>query len=153
MIVAQLIAHGLFGVALLGAITHQLVALLCQRPGRAGGFFARYAAVQPERFTRAVVVLFLLAAAMGASVYPSYRLDVRIPFEEMGLAWAVGIFELKEHLAGIGLGCLAVYAALWRPEFATTHARDRLFGTALLACIIWFDFIVGHILNNLRGLT
>jgi hypothetical protein len=46
-------------------------------------------------------------------LYPSYRLDVRIPFEEMSLGWAVGSFELKEHAGGVALGMLPAYAFLW----------------------------------------
>jgi hypothetical protein len=30
---------------------------------------------------------------------------------------------------------------------------DRKIITLLLAAIAWFDFIVGHVLNNIRGLA
>jgi hypothetical protein len=33
-----------------------------------------------------------------------------------------------------------------------SHARDRLAITAILGFIVWWDFLVGHVLNNIRGL-
>ena len=152
MLVARLIVHGLLAVVLLGAITHQLVAFLVRRSAGGPSFLAHYAAVRPERFTRAIIVMFLLTLGLGATIYPAYRVDVRIPFEEMSLGWAVGLFELKEHFAGLGLGTLPLYASVWQPERAS-HRLERCMVTLFLGAIVWFDFIVGHLLNNLRGLT
>lgn len=152
MSVALLILHGLVAVALLGAITHQLVSAL-RTPKPAGlGFIRRYAGVNERLFTRAVVWLYLAAVVLGAVIYPAYRLEVRVPFEEMFLGWAVGSFELKEHFAGIALGVLPFYAWLWRPDQAETHRRDRIAVTTLLAFVVWWDFLIGHVLNNIRGL-
>lgn len=153
MLVARLIVHGLLAVALLGAVTHQLTAFVSGRAARGAGFLARYAAVRPESFTTAIIVLFLVTLGLGATIYPAYRVDVRIPFEEMSLGWAVGLFELKEHLAGLGLGTLPLYAYVWRRELGESHRLDRCMVTVFLGAIVWFDFIVGHVLNNLRGLT
>jgi hypothetical protein len=154
MLIARLIVHGLLAVALLGAITHQLVALLW----RAGesvqpvSFVNHYRAARQQLFTRAIVTLYIVTLILGATLYPSYRVDVRVPFEEMSLGWAVGSFELKEHLAGLGLGVLPLYATLWRPRFDDSHRRDRKLVTAFVASVVWFDFLVGHVLNNIRGL-
>jgi hypothetical protein len=153
MIVARLIVHLLIAVALLGAVTHQVAALLAGASIGPRQFIGRYVAVRPERFARAIVVLYILVVGLGSTLYPSYRVDVRTEFEDMGLAWAVGLFELKEHAAAIGLGMLPLYAHLWRPQFADSHARDRLLISLFLAVVIWFDFLVGHVLNNIRGLS
>lgn len=153
MTVALLIFHGLAAVALLGAITHQFVSALRGGAGRGGGFFNRYAGVQQKTFTIAVVILFLNSLVLGAIIYPAYRLDVRVPFEQMSLGWAVGLFELKEHFAGIGLGILPFYVWAWQAERLERHRVDRLATTALLTFIVWWDFLVGHVLNNIRGLT
>jgi len=61
------------------------------------------------------------------------------------------LFELKEHFAGIGLMSLPFYAQSWRSP--QTHPRDRIMMSCLLAFIVWWDFIVGHILTNIRGLA
>jgi hypothetical protein len=149
---ALLILHGLVGVALLGAITHQLVSALRQRVPHGGSFFERYSGVNQRTFTVAVVCLYVAGVTLGAIIYPNYRLNVRIPFEEMRLAWAVGLFELKEHFAGIGLCVLPVYVYTWQTERIETHRLDRMAITALLAFVVWWDFLVGHVLNNIRGL-
>jgi hypothetical protein len=153
MATALLILHGLVGVALLGAITHQLVSVLRRHTVRSGSFVDRYTGVSQRIFTVTVVCLYVAGVTLGAVVYPSYRLNVRIPFEEMQLGWAIGLFELKEHFAGIGLAALPLYAYTWRAEVAETLRRDRIAITALLAFIVWWDFLVGHVLNNIRGLA
>jgi hypothetical protein len=152
MDIALLICHGLAGVALLGAITHQLASAVRARPARSTAILDRYAGVNQRVFTVAVVLLYLAGVILGAIIYPSYRLNVRVPFEQMSLGWAVGLFELKEHFGGIGLALLPAYAWLWRSDQAESHRIDRMAVTALLAFIVWWDFLVGHVLNNIRGL-
>ncbi len=153
MTVALLIFHGLAGVALLGAITHQFVSLLRTGGRRGSGFLGRYSGVQQRTFTSAIIFLYLNSVVLGGIIYPAYRLDVRVPFEQMSLGWAVGLFELKEHFAGIGLGMLPFYAWVWQNERAESHRIDRIAITALLAFTVWWDFLVGHVLNNIRGLA
>ena len=73
----------------------------------------------------------------------------RLEFREFG------VFEIKEHLIAIGLGLLPAYWQVWRqPNDAqgaqTVSARRAL--TWLLAVFVWWGFIVGHVLNNIRGL-
>ena len=154
MLIARLIVHGLLAVTLLGAITHQLVALLwgAGKTAQPASFVSHYRAARQQLFTRAIVALYIATLVLGATLYPTYRVDVRIPFEEMSLGWAVGSFELKEHLAGLGLGSLPLYAHIWRPQFNDGHRRDRTMVSAFLALVVWFDFLVGHVLNNIRGL-
>ena len=159
MTIALLILHGLLAVSLLGAITHQLVSLLRGRHAPAAdrhhpksSFMGRYLSVGQSGFTMAIVVLYFLTFVLGGIIYPAYRIDVRIPFEEMRLAWAVGLFEVKEHWGGIGVGVLPLYAYVWRAQNSTSHGRNRMMITVLLALIVWADFIIGHVLNNIRGL-
>jgi hypothetical protein len=153
MVTLLLILHGLVGVALLGALTHQTVSMLRRRAAHGAAFLDRYGGVNAPTFTVTIVVAYIVQVALGGLVYPSYRIDVRIPFEEMALGWAIGLFELKEHFAGLGLALLPMYVLVWRPDSAATHRRERIAITLLLAFVVWWDFIVGHILNNLRGLA
>jgi hypothetical protein len=144
-----LTAHLLVGVALLGAITHQAVGLL--RPAALQGrhFMVRYAQVDRSIFTISIAVLFALSVLLGGVLYLNYRLNVRVPFEQVSLGWAVGIFELKEHFGGIGIGILPAYVWAWR----SPDAGGRVALTLVLAVIAWWNFLVGHILNNLKGLA
>jgi hypothetical protein len=153
MVIFLLILHALVGVALLGALTHQVVSALRGRPVRSGSFIDRYSGVNQKAFTTVVAVLYVAGLLVGATIYPSYRLEVRIPFEEMSLGWAVGLFEMKEHFAGIGLGLLPLYASLWREDSDSVNRRNRIGITLVLACIVWWAFIIGHVLNNIRGLS
>jgi hypothetical protein len=153
VIIFLLIVHSLVGVALLGALTHQSVSTLRGGSVRGGSFVNRYSAVNQRTFTTAVVLLYVVGLLLGATIYPSYRLEVRIPFEEMSLGWAVGLFEMKEHFAGIGLGLLPLYASLWREDLNPTDHRNRVAITLVLAGIVWWAFIIGHVLNNIRGLS
>ena len=157
MTIALLIAHGLIAVALLGAITHQAVSVLrSSRPSPAStaqrSFLTRYSRVNDRSFTAAIAVLFVATAVLGGIIYPAYRIDVRIPFEEMGLTWAVGLFEIKEHWGAVGLGTVPLYLQTWRSEDSAGSHTARLALTLLLALIVWNDFLVGHLLNNIRGL-
>lgn len=150
LIVTLLILHGLIGVALLGALTHQCATFV--RAGSRRSFAGRYASVAPRGFVAAVVICCIAEIVTASLLYPTYRLDVRIPFEEMALGWAVGLFELKEHAGGIALGMLPAYAFLWARGEDENLREARIIVTVSLAGIVWFDFLVGHILNNIRGL-
>jgi hypothetical protein len=153
VIVLLLILHGLVGVALLGAITHQAVAASIRQPAPATSFARRYVRVLPKAFPAAVIVLFVANTVLGGVIYPTYRVDVRVPLEEMQLAWAVGVFEIKEHFGGIGLAMLPLYAWCWLDRGAAPADRHaRAVVTWLLAFVVWFTFVSGHVINNVRGL-
>ena len=153
MIVVLLILHALLAVALLGAITHQALSVLTIAPSNGRWtFLDRFRGVDATAYATPIVVLFAITAVGGALLYPQYRIDVRPALEDTQNVAANGVFEIKEHLAAIGLGLLPAYWLFWRqprgPETATT--RRNL--TWLLAFFVWWSFIVGHVLNNIRGL-
>ncbi len=150
MITAFLILHGLLAVALLGAITHQ--ALATARRAATPNFIARYRSVGAAGYANAVVVLFIVTCIGGAILYPPYRLDVRPTLEDLDLRAANGVFEIKEHLAAIGLGLLPAYWFFWRQPLSADGVIARRYLTWLLAFIVWWNFLVGHVLNNIRGL-
>lgn len=155
MTVFLLLTHGLLAVTLLGALTHQVVALLQgNQPGHAASrsFPGRYARAGRVGFAGVVAMLYVLCFILGAVIYPAYRLDVRIPFEEMGLISYVGLFEVKEHWGGVGVGVLPLYLQVWKTEHLANHHWTRAVVTVVLSIIAWSDFLIGHFLNNTRGL-
>jgi hypothetical protein len=145
-----LIVHGLVAVALLGAITHQAASVWMPARRPAGSFVARFRAVPGASYANAVVVLYLLAWLLGAVIYATYRIEVRVVIEQLEMWPAHGAFELKEHYASLGLGMLPAYWYFWRQP-AAEHVRARDGVTLLLAVITWWNFLVGHVLNNIRG--
>ena len=153
MIVALLIVHGLLAVALLGAITHQAWSVLPRRAAAGPiSFVGRFRTVDSSAYATAVVVLFVVTAIGGGLLYPQYRLDVRTALEDLQLRAANGIFEIKEHLVAIGLGVLPTYWFFWRAPLGSEQAAARRYLTWLLAFIVWWSFLVGHVLNNIKGL-
>lgn len=156
-----LLLHGLVAVALLGGVTHQFVASLASRKAGGAGFLQRYSRVSPPLFTAVIAGLYVANTLLGGILYPAYRLGVRVPLEELRLIWVVGLFELKEHFAAIGLGILPLYVAAWRAPAPAGASGGMAAGLAAgrpglagaIAFIVWFDFLCGHYINNLRGLT
>ena len=146
------ITHALLAVALLGALTHQAAAVLAPpRANSGGGFVTHFRAVSGPRYATAVCVLWLLAFILGGWIYTKYRIYVRIPIEQEGLYKTLGAFELKEHVASIGLGLLPVYWHFWKNARNATYDSARKWLTVVLAAICWYAFLTGHVVNNVRG--
>lgn len=150
MITTLLMFHMLVTVALIGAITHQALAVWWPVTAGPGSFFTSFRAVRAGAYTNAVVVLYVLAVIAGALLYPDYRIDVRTFLEAMRLKAANGAFEVKEHYAALGLGMLPVYWLYWRKTLME-HVGARKAITLVLAFTVWWNFVVGHVLNNIRG--
>lgn len=151
MIAFWTILHGLLAIALAGAITHQGLTVW-RKPAPASWFFDRFRAIPAARFANAIVVLYVLTFALGGSIYPRYVLDVKGAVIDSGMRTAVGVFQLKEHLAVIALGLLPVYWHFWRGVPLTEGLATRRFLTTFLLLVTWWNLIVGHVLNNIRGL-
>ena len=152
MIVALLIFHGLLAVALLGALTHQAFSVAAAKSDKRS-FFARFRNVNAAAYATPVVLLFVVTALGGGLLYPDYRVEVRPALEDLQMRAANGIFEIKEHLVAVGLGVLPGYWFFWRAPLAPEEATTRRYLTWLLAFLVWWAFLTGHVLNNIRGLA
>ena len=152
MWVALVITHGLLAFLLLGAITHQVVSVWAPVRAGAGNFVARFRAVGSKNYVNAIIVLYLVTAAMGALIYTNYRITARLTLEQGHFWRSFGAFELKEHLIAIGLALLPAYWYFWQPSSGAGDARTRNALTTLLAFIVWWAFLAGHVANNIRGL-
>src|SRR5262245_20711253 len=150
-----LIIHGLLAVALLGALTHQAMAVAMpvrQVAGAGGpGFVTRFRTVTGPAYATAVCVLWVLTFIAGAYIYTKYRIYVRIPIEQEGYWKTQGFFELKEHFASFGLGLLPIYWYFWKNAQNTEYDGARKGSTLVLTAMCWFIFITGHVVNNVRG--
>jgi len=147
--IALLVCHGIVAVLLIGAVTHQAIALWLPAKRPSHGWWQALGAVHPERYVRAVVVLYVTTVLLGMLLYPSFSIDVRAAFLDAHRPWATGLFEVKEHAAAVGLALLPAYAAVWTPN--ASSASRRAF-TTLLTVITWWNFLVGHVVNNVHGL-
>ena|SRR5271166_4064622 len=148
---ALLIIHGLVAVALLGAVTHQTLATWAPAGARPGSFFARFRAVPSASFANAVVVLYLVSAALGAVVYLNFKVDIQ-PYLERDRHWrALGFLDLKEDFIAIGLGLLPAYWVCWRRPSAGEPGRTRAALTTVFAFVVWWGFLTGHVVNDIMG--
>ena len=150
MWIVLLITHGLLAVTLLGAITHQAVSVNW-RTGKAN-FVERFASVGSRVYVNAIVVLFVITFLFGAVIYANYRTEVRPVFEDLVWYSSVGVFELKEHFIALTLALLPTYWLIWKKIPLTEQVALRRITTVLVALVVWYGFLVGHVLNNLRGL-
>jgi hypothetical protein len=158
VIQVMLIVHGLLAAALLGAITHQAFSVGYRRRGQPGpvgstrDFVSRFRSVNSPTFTNVIVMLFAVTMLFGGLLYPRYRIDVRPMLEDMQLRAANGVFEAKEHFAAVGFGLLPAYWLAWRLPHTMEYAEARRYLTWILAFVVWWNFLVGEVLNNIRGL-
>ena len=153
MITVLLIVHGLLAVFLLGAITHQAMSILKRPAGSPRrSFIDKFGGVNAGAYANPIIVLFVVTAIGGAFLYPQYRIDVRPSLEDLQMRAANGVFEIKEHMAAIGLGILPVYAVAWKTPLTAEQAGPRRYLTLILAFLVWWSFLVGHVLNNIKGL-
>jgi hypothetical protein len=148
-----LIIHALLAVALIGALTHQAMSVLAPVQGTAssGGILTRFRAVQGSSYAGAVCALWMLTFLVGALIYTKYRLYVGIPLEQEGFWKTLAAFELKKHMASIGLGLLPIYWYFWKNPYDPEFDGPRKWLTVCLAGMVWYMFLVGHVVNNVLG--
>lgn len=151
MATTLLILHGLVAVALIGAITHQALATCAPPNAKPNSFFGRFRAIPAAGFANAIVLLYLTSWLLGAVVYLYFKVDIQ-PTLERDRHWhAMGFLDLKEDFVVIGLGVLPAYWFCWRWTDNSQHHHLRAPLTVLLAFIVWWSFIVGHVMNDIRG--
>jgi hypothetical protein len=152
MIQVLLVLHVLVGAALLGALTHQSFSVARKPVAPPRSFIERFRGVNSPTFTNVVVLLFVANVTLGGLLYPRYRVDVRPTLEDLQLRAANGVFETKEHFAAVALGLLPAYWLAWRAPLVPARADTRKHLTWILAFVVWWSFVVGEILNNIKGM-
>jgi hypothetical protein len=151
MATTLLILHGLVAVGLLGAITHQTLTVWAPSGVPPRNFFNRFRAVPTAAFANAIIILYLVTALLGAVVYLYFKVDIQ-PDLQRDRHWsALGLLELKEDFLAVGLGLLPAYWVCWRLPLAAERGGTRAALTAVLAFIVWWSFLVGHIMNDIMG--
>lgn len=102
--------------------------------------------------TALLIIHGLVAVALlGAILYLYFNVSIKPELERAGHSPALGLFELKEHFVSIGLGLLPAYWVCWRPPCADEPGPTRPALTAILAFIVWWSFLIGHVINNIMG--
>jgi len=152
MITTLLILHGLVAVLLIGGITHQAIGVWKSKPVPSTTFFQSLVNVRGMTYVNAMCILYVATAILGGIVYPTYVLDVKGSLTDAQMNAAIGGFEIKEHFAIIGLTMLPSYWYLWKKVPATEFKTARQLNTTIIAIMVWTTFVIGHIINNIKGL-
>ncbi|MGA7786840.1 MAG: hypothetical protein WCA56_01610 [Xanthobacteraceae bacterium] len=146
-----LFIHLILAVGLLGALTHQAMAVALPARRAAGGIVSRFRGVPAAGYATAVCVLWVLTFLVGSFIYTKYRTYIRIPLEEGHFYKTGGFFDFKENVSTLGLVLLPAYWYFWKNAQNPQYDNARKGVTLVLAVMAWFLFIVGHVLNNTRG--
>ncbi len=140
--------HTAGSVVLLGACTHHLLLMRHYVRGRLER------APLEKTYAKVITVAYAVTFALGALLYPTYRVHVRgYHLDRFDPAYA-RFFDVKETFAALalfvvlGLGALA-YA--WRPR-EEPHLAPVVAGMSLVVCaVVWFNAIVGVLVVSVRG--
>ena len=93
----------------------------------------------------------MLSAVLGAIVYLYFRIDVRPDLERDG-HWPASAYSTSRSISSrSALALLPAYWVCWRRPHADDLAQTRAALTLILAAIVWWGFLVGHVLNNIMG--
>lgn len=152
LITVLLILHGLAAVILIGATTHQSIASWKTKSAPSNTFFQSLINTRGATYTNAIVILYILTSIGGGIIYPTYVMDVKGSLTDAQMLSAIGAFELKEHYAIVGLAMLPTYWYLWKKVPPAEHRVTRALNTTVICAMVWTSFLVGHILNNIKGL-
>jgi len=146
-----LLVHLILAVGLVGALTHQAMAVALPVRQPAGGIVTRFRAVAAPGYATAVCVLWVLTFIVGSFIYTKYRIYIRIPIEQAHDYKTGGFFDFKEHVSSLGLVLLPAYWYFWKNAQNREYDSARKGVTLVLCAMAWFLFIVGHVVNNTRG--
>ena len=147
-----LLIHMIVAVTLIGAVTHQTLSVIAPAKKSPHSFFARFRAVNGAVYVNAIIVLFVTVNVLGWFIYPNYRIGARLEMTDLKLYVQVGTFEVKENIMALALATLPFYWWLWQPANAERHSTTRKVITIYLAMTVWYGFLIGHFLNNIRGI-
>lgn len=141
-----LLLHAVAAAALVGASTH--LAIVTRR-ARAGRPQPRLLRVYPRFALAAYAINF----ALGAWMYPRYRVEVRAHWLDAHARWAAVLFDVKENLAALLFPALL---SLW--WISRRGGADRAPPSTFAACAyalaagVWFNALSGLLIVSVRSL-
>jgi hypothetical protein len=143
-----LVLHAGGSIVLIGAATHHALQMRHYLRGR----FHREAL--EKTYAKVVSVAYVLTFALGALLYPSYRVHVRgYQLDRIAPAYA-GLFDVKEVYASLTLMVAVALGALaltLRPAEAPALARVYAAMSFIVCAVVWFNVIAGLLVVSVRG--
>jgi hypothetical protein len=144
-----LLLHAMGAIVLVGAATHHALSMRAYLAGR----FERVAL--EKRWAKVVSASYVVTFALGALLYPSYRVHVRGAHLDREAPFWSGLFDVKEVYASLtltvalGLGALAFTL---RPAEERALARVYAVMSLVVCAVVWLDVIAGILVTSVRGL-
>lgn len=141
-----LLVHLLIAVFALGAVTHHWW-LLCRR---------RVSRPVLARYAKWMAISYPLALVAGVLIYPSYNVLVRKPpigVLEATSRWAVGLFEIKEHLGTLALVMLPwlVLSARAYDRLSRLERINYIIATWVFTIFVYYAFISGGLVTAIES--
>jgi hypothetical protein len=141
-----LVVHLLVAVFVMGLVTHHALLLLRRNPP----------AARLAKFARWMAIGYPLSWLAGVLIYPSYNVLIRKPpigvLEHMA-RWAVGLFEIKEHVGTIALAMLPwlVLSAARYERLSRVERISYLAATCVFTVFVYYVFIAGGVVTTVKS--
>jgi hypothetical protein len=144
-----LVLHAGGSIVLIGSATHHALQMRHYLRGRFGREKLE------KLYAKVVAVSYVFTFAMGALLYPSYRVYVRGLYLDRHAPGYAGLFDVKEFyaslalLVAVGLGALAFTL---RPAEHPWLARVYAMMSFNVVAVVWFNVISGLVITSIRGI-
>ncbi len=101
------------------------------------------------------LIAFVTVFVLGALVYPNFRVHVRAEYFDVHLPAATAVFEIKEHLASLGMALsIWIFSASRRIDEKTDKfdLQQVLIFSLILYLIGWYLIAGGYVLTTIKGI-
>jgi hypothetical protein len=143
-----LVLHAGGSIVLIGASTHHALQMRHYLAGR----FAREKL--EKTYAKVVSVAYVFTYAIGALLYPSYRVRVRGLWLDRHALGFAELFDLKEVYASLTLMvaiALGALALTLRPTEERALTRIYAVMSLIVCAVVWFNVIAGLLVVSVRG--
>jgi hypothetical protein len=140
--------HLLLAVFALGAVTHHWWLLLRSNAPQ----------VLRSSYAKRMAISYPLAFLSGVLIYPAYGVLVRKPpigVLEAANRWAVGLFEIKEHLGTLALVMLP-WLVLSARRYAGLSRLERInyaVATWVFTIFVYYVFLAGGLVTAVKSFS
>lgn len=145
---ALLLLHTGGSIVLIGAATHHALQMRHYLRGR----FKR--PDLEKTYAKVVAVAYMATFALGALLYPTYRVHARGCYLDRYAPFFAGLFDVKEVFASLAL---LVAAGLGALAYTLRPAEERWFvpvyaAMSFIVCaVVWLNVISGILIVSMRG--
>jgi hypothetical protein len=143
-----LVLHAGGSIVLIGASTHHALQMRHYLRGRFGREKLE------KTYAQVVSVAYVVTFALGALLYPSYRVHVRGYYLDRFAPVFSCLFDVKETYASLALVVAVALGALartWRPAETPALVRVYVVMSFVLCAVVWFNVVAGLLVVSARG--